>query len=85
MTSVGVCPKNRTETYTASERLNCGTDKYGTNQYMCVPNKEKTSLVEFCYKGVMELENSGKTSDSENECLRDMSMYVCNMMDTSIK
>lgn len=76
MTSVGVCPKNRAETYTASERLNCGTDKYGTNQYMCVPNKEKTSLVEFCYGGVMELQNSGKTPNGENDCLRDMSVIL---------
>lgn len=66
MTSVGVCPKNRAETYTASERLNCGTDKYGTNQYMCVPNKEKTSLVEFCYGGVMELQNSGNCLEVSN-------------------
>lgn len=66
MTSVGVCPKSRAETYTASERLNCGTDKYGTNQYMCVPNKEKTSLVEFCYGGVMELQNSGNCLEVSN-------------------
>lgn len=59
MPVVDVCPKNRTETYTASKRLNCGNDEHGNNQYMCVSNKEKTSLVEFCYKGVMELGNSG--------------------------
>lgn len=62
-----MCPKNETEAYNASDRLNCSTDKYGTNQYMCVPNKEKTSLVEFCYDGVMELENNGKLSYSEQK------------------
>lgn len=60
MTNVDVCPKNKTEADNASDRLNCSTDKYGTSQYMCVPNKEKTSLEEFCYDGVMELENNGK-------------------------
>lgn len=55
--------------YIVLKRFNCGNDEYGNNQYMCVFNKEKIFLVEFCYKGVMELGNSGKIVDSENECM----------------
>nr|XP_022291496.1 uncharacterized protein LOC111102868 isoform X2 [Crassostrea virginica] len=53
MTSVTSCPKNSTEVSEAAIRLGCGTDKYSNNQYVCLPNTEKTSLVEMCYNGVM--------------------------------
>lgn len=54
-----VCPKNQTEVNQASKRLKCGYDKYGNNQYICLPNKDKTSLVEFCNDGVMGLTEKG--------------------------
>lgn len=54
------CPKNQAEAYQASNRIGCSYDKYGNNQYLCLPNKDKASLVEFCNKGVMGLTEKGK-------------------------
>lgn len=42
---VEVCPRNKEESNNASLRLNCNT----THGYHCVPNKNFTSLIEFCY------------------------------------
>ena len=53
------CPKNQTEAYQAWARLGCRNDEYGNIQYLCLPNREKTSLVEFCYDGVMGLHPKG--------------------------
>lgn len=53
------CPKNQSEVITASSKLGCGQDKYGNNQYMCLPNKEKSFLVELCYDGVMGIQERG--------------------------
>ena len=61
MLEVKACPKNQLEIDKATERLKCGVDSYGNNQYMCLPNEQKTSLVEFCYKGIMGIEDKGKT------------------------
>lgn len=44
----------------ASKRLRCGDDIYGNNQYLCLPNKNKTSLVEICFQGVMGIVEKGK-------------------------
>lgn len=59
MTSVDVCPFNLVEVEEASKRLGCGNDSYGNNQYMCLPNVNKTALVEFCYDGIMGLQEKG--------------------------
>lgn len=59
MAFVNVCPKNEHDVIQASKRLRCENDIYGNNQYLCVPNKEKTSLVEFCFKGVMGIVEKG--------------------------
>lgn len=59
MALVNVCPKTELDVIQASKRLGCGNDRYGNNQYMCVPNKEKTSLVEFCSQGVMGIREKG--------------------------
>lgn len=53
------CPKNEAEVIKSSNRLKCGTDDYGNNQYICVPNKDKSSLVELCYNGTMGLREKG--------------------------
>nr|XP_034331070.1 GTPase IMAP family member 5-like isoform X3 [Crassostrea gigas] len=53
------CPKNQSEVIIASGKLGCGQDKYGNNQYMCLPNKEKSFLVELCYDGVMGIQERG--------------------------
>nr|XP_022286513.1 uncharacterized protein LOC111099501 isoform X2 [Crassostrea virginica]XP_022286514.1 uncharacterized protein LOC111099501 isoform X2 [Crassostrea virginica] len=59
MHSVGGCPNNLTELETRSNRLGCGNDKYGNNQYICLPNVDKTSLTELCYDGIMGMVAKG--------------------------
>lgn len=60
MEYVKACPKTLTEIRRASERLKCKNDTYGNNQYMCLPNEKKSSLVQFCYEGKMGIELKGK-------------------------
>lgn len=57
---VNYCPKNKNETIQASEKLKCGVDEYGNNQYLCLPHVNKTSLVEFCFDGIMGIQEKGK-------------------------
>lgn len=59
MFSVDSCPKNQTEVEEAGKRLRCVKDTYGNNQYMCLPNVEKTSLVEFCHNQSMGIIPAG--------------------------
>lgn len=59
MARVSTCPKNLTEVEVASTRLKCGADDHGHSQYMCLPNVEKTSLVEFCYKDTLGIRQKG--------------------------
>lgn len=42
MALVNACPKNEHDVIQASKRLGCGNDRYGNNQYLCLPNKKKT-------------------------------------------
>nr|XP_022293324.1 uncharacterized protein LOC111103959 [Crassostrea virginica]XP_022293325.1 uncharacterized protein LOC111103959 [Crassostrea virginica]XP_022293326.1 uncharacterized protein LOC111103959 [Crassostrea virginica] len=56
---VDKCPSNLTEKEKASKRLGCGSDKYGNNQYICVPNVNMTNLVEFCFNGLMGTQEKG--------------------------
>ena len=60
MFTVDACPKNLEDVENASKRLACGKDFYGNNQYMCLPNEEKTSLIEFCEMGYMGIVPKGK-------------------------
>ncbi|XP_062618986.1 uncharacterized protein LOC134280561 isoform X2 [Saccostrea cucullata] len=48
-----LCPRNLTEVHLASLRLGCSRDKYGNDQYLCLPNTKKTALVELCHNGIM--------------------------------
>lgn len=59
MALVDVCPENEHDVIKASKRLGCGIDIYGNNQYMCIPFKNKTSLVEICFQGVMGIVEKG--------------------------
>lgn len=59
MALIQACPENQNEVIEASKKLGCGYDKYGNNQYLCLPNKEKTSLIEFCSDGVMGIRDKG--------------------------
>lgn len=61
MGCVKECPKNEADVIKSSNRLNCGTDDYENNQYICVPNKDKSSLVELCYNGTIGLREKGMT------------------------
>lgn len=56
---VTVCPKNQTEVIEAATKLGCDNDKYGNSRYLCLPKKEKTSLVELCVDGVMGIQEKG--------------------------
>lgn len=59
MAFVDFCPTTISEVVKASQRLGCENDRYGNNQYICVPNTEKTSLVELCYDGIMGIVPKG--------------------------
>ena len=61
MPRVESCPKNLTEIEKSRSRLACGVDTYGNNQYICLPNEEKTFLAEFCYDGVMGIVPKGNS------------------------
>ena len=60
MVQVYSCPTNQTGVEEASKRLGCNVDKYGKDQYICLPNIEKTSLNEICYNGVMGIQEKGR-------------------------
>lgn len=59
MALIQACPENQNEVIEASRKLGCSYDKYGNNQYLCLPNEEKTSLIEFCSDGVMGIRDKG--------------------------
>lgn len=59
MFTVNTCPSTWNEVKKASKRLGCGNDMFGKDQYMCLPNTEKTSLIEFCYNGIMGIKEKG--------------------------
>lgn len=75
MVLVNVCPKNVHDVLQASNRLGCGNDSYGNNQYLCLPNKDKSSLVEFCFQGVMGIVEKG-TFICKNEIPIVISIFV---------
>ena len=64
MIKTNICPRNQTEVERASDILGCGSDVYGNNQYLCLPNAEKTSLVQFCVDGLMEMKEKGTSRNA---------------------
>lgn len=70
------CPENKTEVYEASKRIGCGVDDYGNIQYMCMPNVEKSSLVEFCFNGAMGIEEKGNCLENSNG---EINRYNCSL------
>ncbi|XP_078332492.1 uncharacterized protein LOC144625493 isoform X3 [Crassostrea virginica] len=71
MVQVYSCPTNQTGVEEASKRLGCNVDKYGKDQYICLPNIEKTSLNEICYNGVMGIQEKDPACliiNSEHRC-----------------
>ena len=59
MFTVDICPHTLEGVEEASQRLGCDKDQFGKNQYMCLPNVEKTSLIEFCHDGIMGIKETG--------------------------
>lgn len=59
MNLVKSCPDNLPEVQKASQKLGCRYDQFGNNQYMCLPNVEKSSLVEFCHEDIMGIHLPG--------------------------
>lgn len=57
---VEVCPKTSTDKEIAAKRLGCKEDQYNNNQYICLPIKEKTKLVEMCLDEIMGFQELGK-------------------------
>lgn len=58
---VDVCPNNKTEWEKASKRLNCTDIASNTkNRYHCLPVKDLTTLMEFCYNKTRPRVTSGK-------------------------
>ena len=53
MARVDACPENLTTIIKASKRLGCDKDLYGNDKYICLPTVDRSSLVEFCYNGIM--------------------------------
>lgn len=71
MALVNVCPTNEHDVIQASKTLGCKNDTHGNNQYLCVPNMEKTSLVEFCFEGLMGIVEKGNCLEfSEGKSIR---------------
>ena len=68
MVRVEACPKNLTKVFEASKRLGCKNDEYGNNQYICLPHVDNTSLVEFCYGGLMGFQKKGMFYTSIARC-----------------
>lgn len=65
MAFVKSCPTTKDTYLEASRRLGCLNDTYHHNQYMCLPNAEKTSLVEFCNNAIMGIQEKGCLNNFE--------------------
>ncbi|XP_078319447.1 uncharacterized protein LOC111100159 [Crassostrea virginica] len=66
MIRVKKCPNNLTAVLAASRRLGCRRNVYGNSQYMCLPNVQKSALVEFCYGDVMDMQEKGNCLEVSN-------------------
>ncbi|XP_062613715.1 heat shock 70 kDa protein 12A-like [Saccostrea cucullata] len=49
------CPQNKADWDLRSRQLNCSNDDTKTHRYHCVPNGQKTALLEFCYDVIRPL------------------------------
>ncbi|XP_062599445.1 uncharacterized protein LOC134260939 [Saccostrea cucullata] len=53
------CPRNETEFLASATRLSCDVDGNGRYRYVCVPNNERSAIVEFCYNYTSGLYEKG--------------------------
>ncbi|XP_078332469.1 uncharacterized protein LOC144625490 [Crassostrea virginica] len=81
MNKTDACPTNLRDVEEASKRLGCGNDIFGNNQYMCLPNVNKTSLIEFCYEGIMGIQEKGNCLEV-NVLDGKLHTYECNTFST---
>lgn len=73
-TGVTECPKNQSEVREASDRLRCGNDTNGNNQYMCL-RYDRQTLLEFCYDDVMGIVDKGNCLEISEGELKNHSCY----------
>lgn len=59
MAFVNACPTTKAEVNIAAKRNGCRNGTNGRSSYMCIPNKEKTTLVEFCYNENIGIHEKG--------------------------
>lgn len=71
--STEFCPRNGTEWFQRSSDLNCTL----RNGYMCMPNEELTTLLEFCYKKPNILIEKGKKQNKKRN-LKDLVFHQIN-------
>ncbi|XP_062603879.1 uncharacterized protein LOC134265676 [Saccostrea cucullata] len=57
--SVDSCPSTLDSRNSAAERLNCSLYENKNPSYFCVPNQDKTALLEFCYGEFFGLVQNG--------------------------
>lgn len=75
-TEVTECPKSESEVKEASDRLRCGNDTYGNNQYMCLRSRyNRHHLLEFCYDGEMGIVDKGNCLEISEGELKNHSCY----------
>jgi hypothetical protein len=68
---VDSCPANETDFAAAATRLNCTEDKFGRNQYTCVPRLDLSAVVEFCYNRTVGIYPKGEYKvTSEDQQIR---------------
>ena len=72
MGRVETCPKTPEDVERASKVHACGYDIFQHNQYMCLPNVEKTSLVEFCHNGIMGIQEEGIKNKQIRKVISDL-------------
>lgn len=80
-----VCPTGKDEALSAQERLGCGNDSYGDSQYICLPNKEKTQLVEICFGGIMGMNEKGILLDLINVLNYYVWFYIFVLLYTALR
>ncbi|XP_061190276.1 uncharacterized protein LOC133198150 [Saccostrea echinata] len=59
VTNVDYCPTTIDSRNSAADRLKCPLDQNKNPSYFCVPNQEKTTLLEFCYDEFLGLVQNG--------------------------
>ncbi|XP_061176059.1 serine/threonine-protein phosphatase 6 regulatory ankyrin repeat subunit A-like [Saccostrea echinata] len=70
------CPLNTTDWNSSARRRNCSLDDV-RNRYLCVPNQQKSVLLEFCYDEVRPMVQKGNCIELAGSGT--LNQYNCNM------